>query len=139
MTSLIERLEKASEGSRELDAAIWEAATGEVWSFPFGEPDRAGPWVPAHPVFPDIAAWVVVPSITTSVDDALALVERALPGWLWDVTTITTSFGGQRRPSATVMRPDHPEGDEIDTCGGAATPALALCAAILKAKASADA
>lgn len=74
-----------------------------------------------------------LPDITTSLDAALALVERVLPGWLWEVTTITTGVGGIRYPTALVMSPDHAPGEEIQTFGEARTPALALLAALLKA------
>jgi hypothetical protein len=69
-----------------------------------------------------------------SLDASLALAEKVLPGWLWDVTTITTAFGDLRKPLASVVRPDQPEGEEIKTWGYASTPALALCIAILRAK-----
>lgn len=74
------------------------------------------------------------PSVTTSVDAALDLVGKVLPGWLWDVTTITTSVGGLRKPLASVVHPDQPEGQEIKTWGYGSTPALALCIATLRAK-----
>lgn len=69
-----------------------------------------------------------------SLDAALALAERVLPGWLWDVTTITTAVGGLRKPLASVVRPDQQEGEEIKTWGYASTPALALVIAIIRAK-----
>ena len=70
-----------------------------------------------------------------SLDAALALAERVLPGWLWQVTTITTAIGGIRKPFAVVMNPDD-DNDDIRTFGEATTPALALCIAILKARAT---
>lgn len=60
--SLIERLEAAEVGSRELDAAIWYALIETCG----GKPDRDM-----------IDRW---PAYTTSLDAALALAERVLPG-----------------------------------------------------------
>jgi hypothetical protein len=140
ITSLIEKPEGFETGSRELDWLIADA-TGHpsfarkiegFWP-PFNERSRADKDVPAY---------------STSLDAALALAERVLPGWgwlvrsdeergafanltRWDfapvVDTVSISFG---RPVAHAGDP---------TNGGRAapvfarTPALALCAAILRA------
>lgn len=64
--------------------------------------------------------------VTTSLDAALALAERVLPGWSWTV-------GTRDVPGCTAV---------IDSNGGspilgeaiAPTPALALCIAILRAR-----
>lgn len=109
LSALIARLEAAEVGSRELDwdigAALFTGVRG-----------------------------CAAPNATTSLDAALELVKKVLPGWLWDVTTITTAVGGLRKPLASVVRPDQPEGEEIKTWGYGSTPALALCIAILRAK-----
>ena len=60
---------------------------------------------------------------TTSLDRALALAERVLPGWGW-------SAGGSR--GEHYARIDTPDGRDFEE-SYAATPALALCLAILKA------
>lgn len=114
---LIERLEAAGEGSRELDREVWQVTGG------WGGVDAP-------------------PSFTTSLDAALALAERVLPGWHATVSThhcVMCELAGREklaRPNATVSQ----QTDELGNYNGetsahmhAATPALALTAAILKA------
>lgn len=105
--SLIERLEAAEGGSRELDWSISDA---------FGERHGGN----------------VCPIYTTSLDAALALAERALPGYFWEIQICpytTTVQGALESWNEGLAAPD---------VGGvyadARTPALALCIAILKAK-----
>jgi hypothetical protein len=104
-TDLITKLEEAGEGSRELDKVVWIATGG--WS---------GVDAP--------------PSFTTSLDAALALAERVL-----DLHCAVVESSPQS---------DHPNGQKacasVHLVGGggsgriaASTPALALCAAILRA------
>lgn len=123
MEDLIKRLEAVEVGGPALNVAVARAFGWYVperlyagWHDPEGN----------HVGLP--------PNFTTSLDAALALAERVLEGWLWDVTTITTAVGGLRKPLAAVVRPDQPAGEEIKTWGYASTPALALCIAILRAK-----
>jgi len=102
MTDLIKRLEEAEEGEPLLDREIWVAL----------EFDRNRSPVDA-------------PEYTTSLDAALALAERVLPGlYMWKV-----EFDDE--PTST------PAWAKIyakrDGQGSAATAALALCIAILKA------
>lgn len=60
-----------------------------------------------------------VPTYTASIDAAVALVERCLPGWSWEVMP----------GSGTVFNGDPDAG----TQAFAATPAIALCLALLRA------
>jgi hypothetical protein len=100
ITSLIEKLEGAEVGSRELDCAIWTATGG--WDH-VGRP----------------------PTFSTSLDAALALAERMLPGWDWQIVK------GSEEEAYVALQPHGAAfGHEVQ----AATPALALCAAILRAK-----
>ena len=138
---LIERLEAAGEGSRELDALLWlrfnrphyqggvEALEMRTWY------DGRGHLILETDAGEEVADTLGISPVTTSLDAALALAERVLPGWLWQVTTITTAIGGIRKPFAVVMNPDD-DNDDIRTFGEATTPALALCIAILKARAT---
>lgn len=64
LPSLIKRLEEATEGSRELDRAIWEA---------FGSPSLDD--------IPKFAGYLGIGDFTTSIDAAVALAGRLLPGW----------------------------------------------------------
>lgn len=65
MTNLIERLEAAEVGSRELDVLMARAVGGTV----------------IDGKFETVASWGNVAAVTTSVDAALALVAEKLPGW----------------------------------------------------------
>ena len=117
-TPLITRLEEAAEGSRDLDARVAsvfshdvESDDGDFWWGPFDEQAER------------------VPDFTTSLDAALALAERVLPGWEWLLRT-----DEERGFMVNCWR----KGDEPnmgDECfpSYAATPVLALCAAILRA------
>lgn len=70
------------------------------------------------------------PSFTESLDAALALAERVLPGWVWMVES-------HRDGRATAWLSEfnaYGEGEQV--LGN--SPALALCIAILKAKAQGE-
>ena len=118
------RVEAATEGSRELDALIWGVIQGltavgltmtlggsEELRTPRGEELR----FPEHP-------WPG--NYTTSVDAALALIERVLPGAR---CMVEREFDGRSwamiQPGIAAPR------EQID----GATPAIALCAAALRA------
>lgn len=110
MTDLITRLEAATEGSRELDAEIFCAVRGLVF-------DEECPVRADGKRYIDFRR---VPKHTRSLDAALTLVPE---GYCWAVNSSQPPGGNQFRA-------------EID-CGGAvwaATPALALCAATLRAR-----
>lgn len=138
MRELIERLEKAEAGSRELD--FWIAfESGALSDVIRDRPCRVDPGPGDEFTLIDAngkrAGWVgyhVISPVTASLDAALALAERVLPGWLWEATTITTTIGGIRKPLAVVVDPEG-ENDDVRTFGTAATPALAFCIAILRA------
>lgn len=112
--SLITSLEQAGEGSRGLDARI-EKAVGLAVAL-----DGAGRATDA------VGTRYRVPHYTTSLDCALALAERL--GWpFWS--------GGKGTENAWAHLYDrHPDQDGPTHNAKAATPALALCIAILKAK-----
>lgn len=74
MRELLERIEKATAADRELDGAIWRQVVGF-------SPDM----LPA--VWPDVGRPPSpFPPLTASIDASLALVEKALPGWVWYLT-----------------------------------------------------
>jgi hypothetical protein len=112
MKELIEELEDAMEGSRKLDRTIY-------WSLDF---PRTG----------DMEK--VIPHYTTSLDDALTLVPKE---WGWAAaelekgvpSAVTTNMEPQIKPGTLESNPD-----KIDFRANAATPALALCIATLKAR-----
>jgi hypothetical protein len=117
LTPLISRLEGAQEGSRELDAEIYRALLVDC-PMPNG------------------------PHFTTSLDAAVALVERAA----WRLWTLDHSIPNQ--PAAMLQGPikHYPAEGEYPAhdgpawmCGRARTPPLALCIALLRALAEGEA
>ena len=84
---------------------------------------------------------VPVPRFTTSLDAALALAERVLPGWYWRAGRTPLGQWHHGRYTygwAHLSRTDASNCDRGDEATGwAATPALALCAAILLAQSEA--
>lgn len=120
-TELLSRLAVASEGSRELDRDLAKLIDRAEW-------EKCANWASqpcgAQPETIDRDALRWLPAYTASLDAALALAERVLPGWFislerysdgWYATTCDHStsqrrFQGSQKPAA-----------------------LALCIAILKA------
>jgi hypothetical protein len=84
MTTLHElaaMLGAATGPSRELDARLW-------WAFADHSEDDHGLdgeplWVMAKLWGGSPSSWTWIPQVTSSIDAALALVERLLPGWSW--------------------------------------------------------
>lgn len=141
ITSLIEKLEGAEVGDRMLDAQIWCAVNGLIWKKPLvvtGFPDR---FYSFRTNKGDIGLHGddqrgPVTRVTTSLDAALALAERVLPGWAWQI-----DLGLGMGPTVQGASKPWTEGLVAPDCGGvfvtAATPALALCAAVLRAQSEA--
>lgn len=145
LDDLIAKLESASEGSREID--FWASYNaGQLDDVLLKRPSRIeggdrefvvyGPdgkrygWVGYHCVDP----------ITQTVDAALALFERKMPGWeisvaqrkprpyetcsvWWNASLFRLRTPGVHQTSGTIT-------------AKAATPALAICAALLRASAA---
>lgn len=120
--TLITRLSKLDAPDREVDAEIYirfnipaeragriDYSNGMVGWWP-----KDGPYVSA----------VTVPAYTASVDAAIALTDRVLPGWKW--------YAGNWNDHAAVLSPDR----NSDQRAVAATPAIALCIAVLKGHAA---
>lgn len=101
ITSLIEKLEGAEAGSKELDGYV-------LFKLDYDQSEST-------------------PPITTSLDAALALAERVLPDEIWEC-----EFG----PSSSRAELKNPR---FIIEASARTPALALCAAILRAQSEARA
>ena len=127
-TDLIERLEGASVGSRELDAAVWCALC------PGGATYNAS----RKRVTYFDKSWATIrdfePS-TTSLDAALALAARVLPGWEFGTYINRPDINERRFTKIDAHRWQDvgPENAFACTSSQAATPALALCIAILRA------
>lgn len=125
MKDLIERLERASGPDRELDGRIWCALNGYV----FLEWDGAGcrfraknnGWIGHN----NIKEW------TASLDAALTLVPE---GYRWLVGNAWKDKHGDCPAMASVVV----AGDYGGRPTSAATPALALCIAALKARSASE-
>lgn len=104
MSGLVEKLEAAEVGSRSLDQAVWLATGG---------------WEGVN----------APPSFTTSLDAALALAERVLPGWF--VGLQQNRWVHREGPAwAAYLTPPK---SSLEIEGDGPTPALALCIAICRA------
>jgi hypothetical protein len=121
LQSLRDRIANATGPDREIDAAICVAFSIEGKSRTV---NRRGHFVNGKPVF--LRVDIEYPKLTSSIDAALALVDRVLPGWEWSVWACGGVFG------ATVY--NTPE-DEIEPSisAHAPTPALAIILAGLDA------
>lgn len=83
LTSLLERVEKATGPDRKLDGEIFAAF--ETYSYGDVIPAAGGMVVYAGPAphAPGQGRFEVAPKYTSSLDAALALVNEMLPGWFW--------------------------------------------------------
>lgn len=124
LTSLIERVEAATEGSRELDKVIWLActsgATRDKWSYIHKATGRE---CTVDETRDATGRLIIVPEYTTSIDAALTLMPE---GQDWSL------FSDNGTAMAGCMPASEDGCDMTDTPG--ATPALALLAAILRAR-----
>lgn len=126
LSALIARLEAAEVGSRELDAHVEVA----VRAFEAAETglsrEHWAKWIVSRDFWVEDEHTAYQPTpVTTSLDAALALAERVLPGWDWQITK-----GADEMALACVQHSRRVSGPEV--C--ASTPALAICIAILRAK-----
>lgn len=116
---LIERVGKAEGADRNLDGAIYwhlleeNRAERELWwvELQFAATPENGDWRKPY---------------TSSLDAALSLVERKLPGVHWSVSNAAV------KPRANVWMPQ-PTRPIMGPYSSGATPALAVCLALLRA------
>lgn len=144
MEKLIAELEAASEGSRELDAAIWQLADPKAFKLCESNSRALGnrDWTEdeaaqqAHS-----RAKRFAPAYTTSPDAALTLVpeDPANPGkpMLWSVSYDEDGVAGPRGYCAALGKGYH--GPQFIYGHSAKSPALALCIAALKSRLAAGA
>lgn len=123
---LLERLRVATEGDRDLDAEVavalghvikWKTANYTMEQFP------AIYWKAPHPY---AGMCEPCPAFTTSLDAAVALCERVLPGWHWSLHQSQIAQVCPCDEYGSII-----ERLELEEFGR--TPALALCIAILSA------
>jgi hypothetical protein len=119
LTDLAKRLEEATGADRELDAAVMRACGLKV--YPYDEPSGTT-WGDAAKV------------ITSSLDAAVALVERVLPnGGNWHLSKRGYDDGVHQGGRAGAYLMSSPVTSFHDIKAFAATPAIALCLAIVRA------
>lgn len=159
LSALIERLENATAPDRGADGALAVLA-GWAWhgdGDPLTHDKRAGHWVePDHPnnapkcgctmIIPEQGNTRDAPRYTASIDAAHEFVQRLLPGWGWSVGEPLRHPGHwasvwRAEEGRTGLQPDKATGaGEIGSPKKyAATAALALCLAALRATRSASA
>ena len=126
LQTLLERVKAAGGPDRELDAELWVAlepgATRKQWSYIH---EASGRECHVDETRDATRRLIIVPSFTASIDAALALVERALPGRGYEIHQ-----GIHETPMVRLIRPDESAPDEYDS---ASPPALAILAALLTA------
>jgi len=120
LSALIEKIEAAEEGSRELDVDIAKHLGGAIRTSTTVGTRYQVLWLDAEfAQGDDINELPEVPFYTTSIDAIVGLIESELPGAFWRISS--------RNKAVLVSKKDH--------AGYARghTPALALCASFLKA------
>lgn len=129
IAALLERVEAATGPDHEIDCEIAQALEFETT---FSEDDGA-----CFVRFQPGALMLVAPACTASVDAALALVERKLPGWTvvnlceWDADVLR-----ERGPWLCILKQRGTQDDlraASGRCDHAPSPALAIIAAALSA------
>jgi len=119
LSALIARLEAAEVGSRELDAAVYDQLFPRLTRDGKAVAGFPGRW----PFHPGSAHDEEVPPVTTSLDATITLAERALNSNVeWSISR--SNSGGHQ---AAVLA-------ALTGSGQADTPALSMCAALLRAK-----
>jgi len=136
-SELVARLEGASEGSSELSAHVIKAALAPEHTW-VEQSKFNGVWCiyerPEKPRIWEVSGSLRGASVTESIDAALALAERVLPGRAAGVSQ--QIHHGHWYAWLTLVGAD---GDPWTEAGAnAPTPALALCAAILRAQPQPD-
>jgi hypothetical protein len=120
LLELAERCEQALSADRELDCRIHCAIEGLSFDACLA-------------VVPNLADWIAL-YYTASLDAAMTLVPEPLPGWRRSRFELAHSSGDPAWFAKLLYL--GPPIKMIDAHGIAATPALALCAAALRARAS---
>lgn len=141
LAALIARAETATGPDAELDANIMAALfLREDWHIGTMEEDEDGRWQPVkQPVWvdPETGRWVGTHALpyTASLDAALSLVPEGWSWSAWGADRFTGTRPGAVLADETYKAPEIPwECDRPFIEGAAATPALALTAAALRAR-----
>ncbi len=136
MTDLITRLSKLDAPDREVDAELWLQFTPGATRKTLEVKSATNQWAPyaIDETRDETGYLITVPAYTASVDAAVALAERVLPGWKWRVGRTELFPNGW----AYVHKYDPSNCGRADEAacadGTVANPAIALCIALLRAK-----
>jgi hypothetical protein len=146
LKDLRERVEKAEWPDRELDGLVWISldlgadihwSGNDLLAVKEGRETLKVGWIDPGKYQRNFALWNLekeVPYYTASIDAAVGLIERKLPGWGWFLRRDDTLHGEKRAApvyNAALLYPD-----ALRVTPGSAqrpTPALALIAALLSA------
>lgn len=135
LTALIDRLEAASEGSRELDREmmllVGDAREVDHCTF-YGPEERV--WCFGE--YEHETDLPPLPYLTSSLDAIVALIERKLPGWFWGIGRRSDADDPAKPMWAEVASErwikSETEKDEQFESDGVTAP-LALCVVLLRA------
>jgi hypothetical protein len=142
LLELAARAEAAEGPSRELDGLVFAALNSDKQTVIGNEPGR----FPQKPIYGSItlvmervggkdgADYIGAPAYTASIDAAASLVPK---GWYWTLDNYQGVGNPENGRPCTADIANPPDWDFIQ-CLGAATPALALTAAALRALASGE-
>jgi hypothetical protein len=116
MSDLIARLEAGEGADRELNRDLHEAITGEcvhreTKSYFIEDGNDYDSGFTCVKCGEDTYGHKI-PPYTSSLDAAIALVEKMLPGWDWYVRHATSADGDARYGNAQIWRPCDPRDDE---------------------------
>lgn len=129
--NLLSRLQGLTAPDREVDADIFQLLGGSEWDKAYIRAQE--PCGCPHDLAVSTARERYSPAYTASLDAAVALCERVLPGWFWRAGRTSLFPNGWAYISRT--HPSHCDREDEASCsdGRAATPAIALLIAILTA------
>jgi hypothetical protein len=140
LPELIDALEKAKRPSRELDTQLWLAITKGATRNSTRVTSSTGAWGPYNidETRDATGALIIVPAFTASVDAAIALCERVLPEHGWELASKTSHILNCLNPEYGKPIGKYPHWAAVAKISSkkfedGATPAIALCIAILKA------
>lgn len=133
LKEILDLVEKAETGSRDLDARIAVAASVDLPS-PMGEckphlrlPSKSDQCAPGTYWLVQMSGMSLrtAPAYTTSIDSIMEIICADFPGNSWEIKTFPR--GEMKGSTAAILPPRSTE-------SRANTPALAICAAYLRAK-----
>ena len=130
LTALLTRVDAATGPDRQIDCLLDCLRTGREFIEWTADTGIVGYRFKHHTLGWELGCWRV--GYTASLDAALALVTKMLPGWRWSIGTIQSNGGDYAQLAEPVMTEFGP-GIGIRAQQHAATPPLAVLSALLRA------